>query len=133
MFALFACMKIKNNILVLTTTYPTFLSGDATPPFVHELTKRLVQNDQEIIVLTPRRPGTKSVDHQDGVHIYRYPYFFRPSRELLADGGILPNLKKNKRLAVQIPFLLFCCFYTAVWLEYRYNIQCIHAHRIFIN
>gem|GEM_PF-5120976 len=29
------------KILILTTTYPTFLPEDGTPPFVHELTKRL--------------------------------------------------------------------------------------------
>ena len=133
MFVLFGRMKIKNKILVLTTTYPTFLAGDGTPPFVHELTKRLVSEDQEMIVLTPRRPGTKSVDYQDGVSIYRYAYFFSPTRELLADGGILPNLKKNKRLYVQIPFLFFFCFGTVLWLISKYKIQVIHAHWIFIN
>ncbi|MEI8252609.1 MAG: hypothetical protein WCG25_02450 [bacterium] len=38
--------------------------------------------------------------------IYRYPYFFKSSREKLNDGAILPNIKKNKRLIFQIPFLL---------------------------
>jgi glycosyltransferase involved in cell wall biosynthesis len=52
---------------------------------------------------------------------------------LLADGGILPNLKKNKLLYIQIPFLFFWGVCTALWLVSTYKIQCMHAHRIFIN
>lgn len=117
--------------LVLTTTYPKFTSWDATPGFVHELTKRLVQQWLKAIVLTPRRPGTKSYEEQDGVKIYRYSYFFISSREKLADGAILPNIKKNKFLVFQIPFLLLWCLIALVRLCKTHHITTIHAHRIF--
>ncbi len=123
----------SKKVLVLTTTYPTFLEGDATPPFVHELTKRLAAQWLEMIVLAPRRPWTKTYEEQDGVKIYRYPYFFRSRREKLADGAILPNLKKHKWLAVEIPFLIISCFWWVRKLVKKEWITCIHAHRIFSN
>lgn len=121
------------KILVLTTTYPTFLSWDGTPPFVHELTKRLSATWLDMIVLTPRRPWTKTYEVQEWVTIYRYPYFFVSSWEKLADGAIMPNLKKNRLLFFQVPFLFVMCFlYTFICIK-RHKIVCIHAHRIFIN
>gem|GEM_PF-4487717 len=58
-----------------------------------------------MIVLAPRRPGTQKYEIQDGVTVIRYPYFFFSSREKIADGAILPNLRKKSWLYVQIPFL----------------------------
>lgn len=121
------------KILVLTTTYPTFLPGDGTPPFVHELSRRVAALWTELLVLTPRRPGTKTTEIQDWVKIIRYPYFFSSSRELLADGAILPNLQKKKWLYIQIPFLCLWCLWALIFVVRKHAIQIIHAHWVFMN
>lgn len=125
-------MKMK-KILSLTTTYPTFLPWDATPPFVHELNKRLVKEWLDMYVLAPRRPWAKSFEEQDGVKIYRYPYFFLSKWEKLADGGILPNMKSNKRLVLQAPFLIFMCFIYMIKVIKKVKPDILHAQRIIIN
>ena len=46
--------NFKKRILVATSTFPSFLSGNATSSFVYELSKRLAKNrDLEIVVSTP--------------------------------------------------------------------------------
>jgi len=62
--------------------------------------------------------------------IYRYPYFFRSSWEKLNDGAILPNIKINKLLIVQIPFLLLAGFFALIKIIKKEQIDTIHAHWI---
>jgi glycosyltransferase involved in cell wall biosynthesis len=124
-------METKKNILVVTSTYPTFLPWDATPAFVHELTNRLAQKWLDISVLAPRRPGTSCLQSQDGVRIWRYAYFFTSKRELLANGAIMANLKKQPRLYLQIPFLLLSCFFSLSRIVKKEKIETLHAHRLF--
>ena len=50
----------KKKVLVTTTTFPSFLDNDSTPPFVYELSKRLAKkNDLEIIISTPYLKNSK--------------------------------------------------------------------------
>ena len=118
------------NILVFTSTFPRFSKGDATPPFVYELSQRLAAKGLDITVLTPRVPGSKQYEERDGMKIYRYPYFFKSSREKLNDGAILPNIKKNLRLIIQIPFLFIAGFFALIKVVKKENIETIHAHRL---
>lgn len=74
------------NILVITSTFPTFTNTDSTPSFVYDLTKRVVQNmNIRPIVLTPHRIGSKKVEIKDGIKIYRFTYGFHS----LTKGSIL--------------------------------------------
>jgi glycosyltransferase involved in cell wall biosynthesis len=115
------------NILVFTTTFPTFLEGDGTPPFVYELSKRLAEKeDINIIVLTPFRKKTKVFEERDGLKIYRFKYGFTS----LCEGAILPNLKKNKFLYFQIPFLFLFSIINLAKVIKKENINIIHAHWI---
>lgn len=133
MWLIFLENGMKKNVLVFATTYPTFLPWDATPPFVHELTKRLVSDKLEMIVLCPRRPGTVSFEVQEWVKIYRYWYFFRDSWERLADGAMLPNIKQNRLLLFQIPFFLLGWLLSLIRLIKKHKIKTIHCHWIITN
>ncbi len=121
------------HILFLTTTYPTFTDGDWTPAFVHELAKRVSAWSKKVVILTPRRPESKSYEYIDGVHVHRYPYFFSARFERLADSAIMPNLKKNPWMILQVPSLIISCFWHCGVLLWKYNISLIHAHWLFIN
>jgi len=116
------------KVLVFTSTFPSFVQGDATPPFVYELSERLAKKWLDITVLTPRVPGSKNYEIKDNMKIYRYPYFFRSSWEKLNDWAILPNIKKNKRLIFQIPFLFIGGFVALIKIVRKENIETIHAH-----
>ena len=118
------------NILVFTTTFPKFTTWDATPGFVYDLSKRLQKLWLQIIVLTPRVPWSKKYEEKDWMKIYRYSYFFTDKLEKLNDWAILPNLKQNKLLYFQVPFLLLFWFINLVKLVKKEKIDTIHAHWI---
>lgn len=118
------------KVLVFTSTFPRFTDGDATPPFVYELSRRLVSDELDITILTPRVPRSKIYEERDGLKIYRYPYFFREKWETLNDGAILPNLKANKWLYLQVPFLIFSWLIHLIRIMRREKIDTIHAHWI---
>ncbi|MEA1937281.1 MAG: glycosyltransferase family 4 protein [Patescibacteria group bacterium] len=117
----------KKRILVTTTTFPSFLKNDATPPFVYELSKRLAEKDNlKIIVSTPHLKNSREYEEKDNLKIYRYKYGFTALR----DGAILPNIKKNKLLIFQVPLFLLFSFLNLVKLVKKEKIDIIHAHWI---
>jgi len=118
---------MKKNILVFTTTFPTFLQEDGTPPFVYELSKKLAEKGNfRLIVLTPFRKNTKIFEERENLKIYRFKYGFTS----LCEGAILPNLKKNKFLFFQVPFLLLFAFINLARIVKKKKIDIIHAHWI---
>lgn len=121
---------MMKNILVFTSTFPRFTTWDTTPGFVYELSKRLVQNSSKICILTPRVPWTPWYEERDGMKIYRYPYFFTSKIEKLNDGAIMPNLKANKWLYFQVPFLLLFWFIYLAKIIKKEKINIVHTHWI---
>ncbi|NCF74923.1 MAG: glycosyltransferase [Xanthomonadaceae bacterium] len=120
-------MNSKKRILVTTTTFPSFLKNDSTPPFVYELSKRLIKkNDLEIIVSTPYVKNSKEYEERDNLKIHRYKYGFTALRA----GAILPNIKKNKLLIFQVPLFFLFSFLSLVKLIKKEKIDIIHAHWI---
>jgi len=118
---------MKKSILVFTTTFPTFLQEDGTPPFVYELSKRLAEKGNfRLIVLTPFRKRTKVFKERGKLKIYRFKYGFTS----LCEGAILPNLKKNKFLFFQLPFLFFFALVNLAKIVKKEKIDITHAHWI---
>lgn len=117
------------TVLVLASTFPRW-KNDTTPPFVLELEKRLAKKFS-IFVLAPHYPGAKKKETMEGLQVLRFQYFWPELwQKLCYDGGILPNLKKNKLLLFEaFTFLLFE-FVAAAKLIRREHITLIHAHWI---
>ena len=63
----------------------------------------------------------------DNLKIHRFLYFL-PGLEKLAYGGILPNIKKNKFLLLQVPSLFIFQLSKLIRLVRRYNIGILHSH-----
>lgn len=118
------------KILVFTSSFNRFTENDTTPPFVYELSRRLAQKGANIIVLTPRVPWALRYEEREWMKIYRYPYFFNNKWEKLNDWAILPNIKQNKLLLFQVPFLLLFWFINLIKLVKNEKIDTIHAHWI---
>src|SRR3990167_7699194 len=119
----------KKRILVLTSTFPRW-KNDHTPPFIFELEKRLVK-DFEIHILAPHYQGAKKEEMMEGLHIHRFQYFWPVNlQKLCYEGGILPNLKKNKLLYIQALSLILFELIAAIKIVKKEKINLIHAHWI---
>ena len=111
---------------MLTTTYPRW-RGDTEPAFVHYLSRDL-QDAFEVHVLAPHTLNAKIMEMLDGVHVHRFRYLPVTWQRLAYEGGIVPRLKQNKWLVLQIPFLFFFMFWSGLRLAKKYKVDVIHAH-----
>jgi len=119
---------MKKKLLVFTSTFPRW-KHDTNPPFVYELSKRLTDKF-DISVLAPHYPMAKEYEVMDKMRVHRFRYFFEKHEKLACDGGILPNLKKNKLFFLQVPFFLIAAFF-ALRMQIKENRpDVIHAHWI---
>lgn len=119
---------VRHRLLVLASTYPRW-RGDHEPGFVHELSRRLVDNF-EVHVICPHAPGAANQEVLDGVTIHRFRYAPIAMETLVQDGGILANLKRAPWKWCVVPF-----FVLGLLAEILKQIRlarpvCIHAHWI---
>ena len=117
---------MKKKLLVLTTTYPRW-QGDTEPAFVHYLSRDL-QDAFDVHVLAPHTLNAKTIETLEGVHVHRFRYLPVTWQKLAYAGGIVPRLKQNKWIALQIPFLFFFMFLSGLKLAKKYQVDVIHAH-----
>lgn len=116
----------RKKILVLTSTFPRW-PGDTTPPFVHELSKRLADGF-EITVLAPHYPGAPVREERDGMAIRRFRYSWGKFETLAGEKAMLPALRRNRLNYLLLPFFLAAEFFATLYLVKRHRIDCIHAH-----
>lgn len=118
----------KKKLIVLASTFPRW-KNDIKPPFVYELSKRLVENF-DVYILSPHYPGAKRYEMMEGMEIYRFKYFIERYEKLTGPGGILPALKKNRWFYIQIPFFLLAQYFALRKLIKQIKPYKIHAHWI---
>lgn len=111
----------------MASTFPRW-KNDTIPPFVYELSKRLTK-DFDVSVLAPYSKGSKKHEASDRMKIFRFKYWFDKEQNL-ADGAILPSLKKNKFLWLQVPFFVLSEFVNMLKICKKEQIDAIHAHWI---
>jgi len=117
---------MKPRLLVLTSTFPRW-QQDTDPPFVFELSRRLI-NSFEVMVHTPHFPEAKTREIMAGMDIHRFRYFFSSLEKLAGSTGILPTLRKNKLYYGVVPFFLAAQFCSLFILTKKYRPDIIHAH-----
>jgi glycosyltransferase involved in cell wall biosynthesis len=116
----------RPQVLVLTSTFPRW-EGDREPPFVFELSKRLAK-DFDVCVLAPHAPGASQEEVLTGIKVIRFRYFFTHGQTLAYNGGILANLKRQRRNYFLIPFFILSEF-ICLWRILRTTqVDVIHAH-----
>lgn len=116
----------RPTLLVLTSTFPRW-PGDREPPFVFELSRRLVRHF-DVHVLAPHAPGAKDIEDMDGIRVFRFRYFFKKGELLAYDGGILANLKQHPGRYLLVPFFLLGELAALIRLLKSGRYDMVHAH-----
>jgi glycosyltransferase involved in cell wall biosynthesis len=117
------------NILFLTSTLPRF-NNDSQAPFVLEQASawKDIRPEDEIYILAPHDSMAKRTEQLEGIKIYRFRYWWPEKWQLLAYPAIMPNIKKNPLLFIQLfPFFLSELL-MALLLIRKNRIDLIYAH-----
>ncbi|MCP3871328.1 MAG: glycosyltransferase family 4 protein [Gammaproteobacteria bacterium] len=119
----------KVKIIVTASTYPRW-KDDAVPMFVHDQLVFLKKNypEFEITVLAPHHPGAKVSEIAIYGEIIRFKYFFPAKLQKLVYPAIMPNLRENRWLYLQIPFLIFFEFIALFLLVLKRKPDFIYSH-----
>lgn len=118
---------MRKKLLVMASTFPRW-KNDSRPSFVYELAKKQAEK-LNVIVLAPYSKDSKLYEKEKRIKIYRFKYWFERENNL-ADGGILPNLKRNPFLFFQIPPFILSEIIATIKIVKKEKIEVIHAHWI---
>ena len=117
----FTYMTPKNpRILVISSSFPLHQS-DIRGIFIGELVKNLSTKKFEIIVLTPHLLGSPFYEDQDGIIIYRFPYFFPfKLQKLCGQGGMYFGFSNSFLGKIQvIPYIFIMFFYAFLHINFK--------------
>ncbi len=117
------------RILMITSAYPAN-TNDSRGIFIHELARSLVDEGASVTVLAPGARSAPGSETRDGVKVQRATYWI-PRWQALAEGvgGIVPNLRQNPLLLLQVPSLIVALIWRALTFHETFDI--IHAHWIY--
>lgn len=120
------------KILITTSSLPAS-DEDKVPAFVKDQAIELKKKypDLQIIIHAPHNAYAPTGEDQKYKDVYKdvwFHYFWPFKWELLSGRGILPALRQNKLLYLQIPFLSFFQF-TSLWrLARKEKPDLLYAH-----
>jgi len=124
-------MQKKQPIVWLTSSYPRF-EQDSASIFLRYLAETI---DNKIYAIHILSPDDQLVDHSlqsPTIFLHYFKYFMPRRLQKLAYGsGILPNLKANPLLFLQVPFFLLSQFFSCYRLVKKLKPALIHAHWAF--
>ena len=117
------------RILMLSSTLPRF-PGDMQANFVGEQANAWVaaRPQDRITVLAPSDPAAKRSEARDAFQIERFRYFLPQGIQKLAYPAILPNIRRNPALVLQVPPFLWSLHRAAKARVRRDNIDLVYAH-----
>jgi glycosyltransferase involved in cell wall biosynthesis len=117
------------KILFLTSTLPRF-DADQQAPFVLQQAAawKVKRPNDEVHILAPHDAVAARHEWLGDVEIHRFQYFIPESLQALAYPAILPNVKRNPLLALQIPPFMWAEYYFAKRIVREHGIELIYAH-----
>ena len=119
--------KTPLKVLLLTSSYPRN-DSDNSSVFLRYLASNLAQQQVNVHVLAPDHPLVDNTELDIGVKNYWFQYLPKQWQQLAYGSGILPNLKRNKLLYLQVPFFLTAMFFSLFFLCKKIKPDVIHAH-----
>ncbi len=115
------------RICVLTTSYPRTDDADEGI-FLKRLVEAYSQKGGEGVVIVPLDNHEPPSVHEGNFTVLRYRYGIFTKGRLAFGSGIMPNIRANRALALQIPGLLF--FMVGKAWSVRKHFDVIHANWI---
>ena len=125
-------MQKNQPIVWLTSSYPRF-KQDSASIFLHYLAEKInINTSSDIHILAPDDEEVDKSNQWSNVYLHHFNYFIPRRLQKLAYGsGILPNLKANPLLFIEVPFFLISQFYSCYILVRKLKPCLIHAHWVF--
>ena len=117
------------KVLLLTSSYPRN-DTDNSSVFLRYLAQHLAKKTVDVYVLAPSHSLVGKQHSQHRIHHHWFRYLPRRWQTLAYGSGILPNLKKNPLLYLQVPFFLTAMFINLFYLCKKIKPDVIHAHWI---
>ena len=119
----------KLKIIVTASTYPRW-EDDGVPMFVHDQLVFLKKNypQIDITLLAPHHFGARKAEPSSFGTIRRFQYFYPARYQQLVYPAIMPNLRNNKWLYLQLPFFMFFQFIALLVLVLKHKPDYIYSH-----
>ncbi len=117
------------NILFLASTLPRFIN-DHQAPFVLEQAQawKARRPDDRVIILAPHDQAAARRETIGDVQVRRFQYFWPSRLQALAYPAILPNLKRNPLLSLQVLPFLWAEYVAAKRIIREEGIDLVYAH-----
>ncbi len=114
------------KLLMLASSYPRN-EEDSASVFLRHLAQSLSQRGLRVSVLAPAdKEGETCIEGDISVH--RFQYLPASLQQLAYGSGILPNLKRNPFLWIEVPFFFVMMGYSLVRLLWKEKPDLVHAH-----
>lgn len=119
------------NILFLASTLPRF-KNDNQAPFVLEQASawRKARPHDNVYILAPHDNAAAKQEQLDGIHINRFVYWWPKKLQKLAYPAILPNIRRNPLLLIEVPAFLIAELCAALNMIKCHKIDMVYAHWI---
>jgi glycosyltransferase involved in cell wall biosynthesis/O-antigen/teichoic acid export membrane protein len=117
------------RVLMMASTLPRW-AGDAVPAFVLDQAIALQRRQPglEIRILAPHDAGAALEEDMNGIRVHRFRYFWPQRLARLVYPAILPNLRRNRWLYLQVPGLFVAEFFAALGLARCWRPDVIYSH-----
>ena len=117
------------KVLLLTSSYPRN-QHDNSSIFLKHLANNLEKHGLTIHILAPDHSAVDNTKPDNGITHHWFKYLPKNWQTLAYGSGILPNLKKNPFLYLQVPFFLISMLINLLYLSRKIKPDVIHAHWI---
>lgn len=117
------------RVLFLTSTLPRF-AGDMQAGFVAEQAQawQAARQDDELAILAPHDAAAPREERLGTLRILRYRYLLPERAQRLAYPAIMPNIRANPLLALQLPPLLVAGYRAAMREARVMQADLVYAH-----
>lgn len=117
------------RVLIVASTLPRW-SGDAMPSFVLDQAVAFARNypDTGIEILAPHDAGAARDEVMQGIPVHRFRYFWPASLQRLVYPAILPNIRRRRWLALQVPVFMVAEFFAILMHARRFRPTVIYSH-----
>lgn len=119
--------KGKIKILVVTSSFPREKT-DWWGQFILKIYEHLPAKKYSITVLAPHAPGAKLQENIGDIKVFRFPYFYPLSFQLLTTGSGVLHSRKKILAKIQIFTFLMSEFLFFFYLVSRERFDVMHAH-----